>query len=278
VAWLRIESNFASHRKVLAAGQQLGKGAVARVIGIWTIGACYAVAHLTDGLVPGLVLKDTRYDKKPGEVIEAMVAARLLHVEGDSYRLHDFHDYNPSAADVKEKRQTDQARKRQFQKLSARNPNGKAAPDRGDGATCDAVGAKFPRVPNPNPNPNPKDQDLNRERRAPLFTHAERGTPLVGSHVRCFDTPVACARGLCVSRYLGLQWRQQGATDEAIRAFVQSTFAGLPDGPIGDDPLTFWRAAWSARHGSQAPAPAVPAGTHQRAADVTLATLRRGNR
>ena len=84
MAWLRIESNFASHRKVLAAGQQLGKGAVARVIGIWTIGACYAVAHLTDGLVPGLVLKDTRYDKKPAEVIDAMVAAGLLYVEGVS--------------------------------------------------------------------------------------------------------------------------------------------------------------------------------------------------
>jgi hypothetical protein len=173
MAWLRIESNFASHRKVLAAGQQLGKGAVARVIGIWTIGACYAVAHLTDGLVPGLVLKDTRYDKRPGEVIDAMVAARLLHVEGDSYRLHDFHDYNPSAADVKEKRHTDQARKRQFQKLSARNPNGKlapdhadganfprgnAAPDRADDATCDAIGAKFPRVPNPNPIPRSRSR------------------------------------------------------------------------------------------------------------------------
>jgi hypothetical protein len=116
-----------------------------------------------------------------------MVAARLLHVEGDSYRLHDFHDYNPSAADVKDKRRSDQARKRQFQKLSARNPNGKAAPDHADGAnfprgkaapdraagaTCDAIGAKFPRVPNPNPNPIPRSRSQDQEQRAnarPMF-------------------------------------------------------------------------------------------------------------
>ena len=269
MAWLRIESNFASHRKVLAAGQQLGKGAVARVIGIWTIGACYAVAHLTDGLVPGIILADTRYDKKPGEIIDAMVAAGLLHAEGNGYRLHDFNDYNPSAAEVLEKRRIDLARKREFQKNSVRNPKRIAAESE-----------KILRVPNPNPNPSPKPipEDRHAETRAPIFAHGQRGTPLVGNHARCFFAPEACARGLCIRKFLGLEWRQQGASDEAIRAFVRATISGLADGPIGDEPLKFWRAAWSARHGSQAPAPAVPAGPRQRAADVTLATLRRGPR
>jgi hypothetical protein len=155
MAWLRIESNFASHRKVLAAGQQLGKGAVARVIGIWTIGACYAVAHLTDGLVPGIILEDTRYDKKPGEIIDAMVAAGLLHAEGNGYRLHDFNDYNPSAAAVLEKRRIDVARKREFQKNSVRNPKRIAAESE-----------KILRVPNPNPNPIPRSRSRKKEQRA----------------------------------------------------------------------------------------------------------------
>jgi hypothetical protein len=285
MAWLRIESNFASHRKVLAAGQQLGKGAVARVIGIWTIGACYAVAHLTDGLVPRLILEDTRYDKKPTEVIDALVAAGLLRAEGDGYRLHDFNEYNPSAADVKEKRRTDLARKRQFQKDSARNPNGIRAdsetfPD-GRFPPDPAAAAAFPEVPNPNPNPIPIPRSKKKEQRAaaraPVWTHGRPGAPLIGNHAGCFHAPAACERGLCVPLKLGLQWRQQRVPEAAIRAFVESTIARLPTGPIGDDPFTFWRAAWSAQHGSRAPKRASLPGDRPRAADVTLATLRRGS-
>ena len=113
--------------------------------------------------------------------------------------------------------------------------------------------------------------------RAPVWTHQVRGAPLIGNHADCLNKPAACARGLCVPLKLGLQWRQQRVSEAAIRAFVQVTIAALPAGPIGDDPFTFWRAAWSAQHGSRAPVRAsLPAG-RARAADVTLATLRRGS-
>lgn len=81
-----------------------------------------------------------------------------------------------------------------------------------------------------------------------------RQTPLVSSHMGCFFAPNACARGLCIPSWLGTEWLQQfsdpqdGQTE--IAAFVASTIARLPDGPVGDAPKDFWRAAWRSQYGS----------------------------
>lgn len=127
-----------------------------------------------------------------------------------------------------------------------------------------------------------KDPDPDQDRggvasSAPVWSHRQHGAPLIGNHAGCFDAPAACARGLCVPLKLGLQWRQQRVSEAAIRAFVEATLATVPEGPIGDDPFTFWRAAWSAKHGSRAPVKATLPTGRQRAADVTIATLRRGS-
>jgi hypothetical protein len=126
MAWLRVESAFPNHYKVMAAGQSLGRGAVGRVLGLWIVGACYAVSHLTDGFVPALVLEDSRYDRKPDDVIQAMVSVGLLHQEQGGYRIHDFNDYNLNAEAVKKKRRADLERKSRggFRADSTRNSNG----------------------------------------------------------------------------------------------------------------------------------------------------------
>lgn len=85
------------------AGDHLGRAGRGRVLALWVLGSSYAVGHLTDGFVPHGVLDDTRYDRKPGEVIEAMVRVKLLHMTEGGYTIHDFHDYNPSAAAWRER-------------------------------------------------------------------------------------------------------------------------------------------------------------------------------
>lgn len=81
-----------------------------------------------------------------------------------------------------------------------------------------------------------------------------RSRGLAGNHMGCYFAPEACARGLCVPSWLGLEWAQQFAdpveAEADIRGFVIDTLARLPDGPVGDEPKAFWRAAWKARHGS----------------------------
>ncbi len=100
---------------------------------------------------------------------------------------------------------------------------------------------------------------------APILTQVARHTRpqsytpnLVGKHqLRCpSDTWSACARGLCVPAFLADQWRAQfGGDGVQVSAFVDGVLAVLPDGPVGDDPLKFWRSAWQSRHGTSVDAP-----------------------
>jgi uncharacterized protein YdaU (DUF1376 family) len=125
--------------------------------------------------------------------------------------------------------------------------------------------------PIPSPSPIPKrssgaDRPQISSSRTPETTLAvvprggwNRGV-MGNGHMRCdpstFD---ACGRGVCIPAFLTSQWRQQighGAdADETLKAFVRDALASVRSGPIGDDPLVFWRAMWTARHGSQAPRP-----------------------
>jgi hypothetical protein len=92
-----------------------------------------------------------------------------------------------------------------------------------------------------------------------------RRSPIAGGgHKRCDPVAsAACAVGICVPEFLiREQWRPQlmrtGLTpeeaDNAIRGVVADGLAVLGDGPIGDEPLKFWRAVWEHRHGTRAPA------------------------
>ncbi len=119
----------------------------------------------------------------------------------------------------------------------------------------------------------------------PKWTHGQtRSRPgLVGSHVRCFHAPAACARGACVPGFLGQQWTQQLAETvdplDYIAGIVAQAIHELPAGPLGDDPITYWRAVWSAKHGSQAPAKSAAAkpssaASMQRARETFMAEQR----
>jgi len=261
MAWLRIESNFPNHRKVLAAGQQLGRGAVGRVIGVWTIGACYAVAHLTDGLVPAIVLEDTRYDRHPREVIAAMVDQGLLHVVDGGYQLHDFNDYNPSADAVKEKRRNDLARKRRFQKESAAIPQRIANES-----------ATFPEVPNPNPNPrsDPKDADEERVRASdPAVVLAVEPTWRLPGNQRlsifAHQKHAFCSlrEGLCVPEFLHREFvgKLGGSRTEAqLVAWYPLALAPFDGQAIGEDSLRFWRNLFGTWVGTATSAPAMTGG------------------
>lgn len=126
--WLRVESRLPDHQKVHTAGERLGKAGRGRVLAVWLVGSTYAVDHLTDGYVPPGVMEDPRYDRRPADVLAAMIDVGLLHREGDGYRFHDFHDYNPSAEAIKEKRRADLDRKRRgIGSESPRNRSGTAA-------------------------------------------------------------------------------------------------------------------------------------------------------
>jgi hypothetical protein len=104
MAWLRIESRYPRHPKVLR---------VSRAARYFNVEAkCYAGEYLTDGFIADAILGDIG----PGvsrvmaqRYAEELVNAKLTpdgaglweRVEG-GYRIHDYLHYNPSAAEARE--------------------------------------------------------------------------------------------------------------------------------------------------------------------------------
>jgi len=146
VGWVRVDDQFADHPKLANIGP-LGWG-------LWLAGVAYCNRHLTDGYIPrsvavrlacpevvhpsGQVWRLMR-QTDDGEtapvdmawVIDLLVAAGLWHPVPGGYQVHDYLDYQPSAAEVHAARDT--IRRRAM--LNARPEVAKAVKER-DGNRC----------------------------------------------------------------------------------------------------------------------------------------------
>lgn len=69
---------------------------------LWTTALSWCSDQLTDGLIPAGILG--MLDGTKGEAA-ALVAAGLWEITEEGWRFHDWHDYQPSAAQEAEKRQ-----------------------------------------------------------------------------------------------------------------------------------------------------------------------------
>ena len=102
--WVRIDDQIAHHPKFMAAGPIAAW--------LWVCGCGYCSKYLTDGFIPTSALKNLGGVANPARWAEKLVEVGLWQHARDGYLVHDFHDYNPTAADVKEKRRRDRERKR----------------------------------------------------------------------------------------------------------------------------------------------------------------------
>lgn len=106
--WVKISDDFYDHPK-LTELSALG-------IAAWITGLAYCNRNLTDGRIPksfarrcvntdGLaILEDGRHRATPAgasHAIKELLDARLWFDEGSCYVVHDYLDYQPSAADVR---------------------------------------------------------------------------------------------------------------------------------------------------------------------------------
>jgi hypothetical protein len=71
-------------------------------IGAWVLGLSYCARHLTDGALTRTALK--RLVADCDDLADDLVAAGLWDVTDDGWQVHDYLDYQPSAAEVKEAR------------------------------------------------------------------------------------------------------------------------------------------------------------------------------
>ncbi len=102
--WVRIDDGVYDHPKFL--------GLTFEASGVWLHTLAWSARQLTDGKLPRqAVARLTAGDKRLTKIARELVAAGLWDEAEDGWEIHDFHDYQPTAAGVEEERR--KARERQ---------------------------------------------------------------------------------------------------------------------------------------------------------------------
>jgi hypothetical protein len=164
MSWVRVDDNITFHRKVVHAGNE--------AFGAWMRMVAWSANHLTDGVIPHRIAMLIAEKEK---VVETLVAAGLLQRTGEDFLVHDYHDHNPTADDVKAKRRAESERKAAGRSGQGRDTSGRITADvraesgrtnSGRPAGQNAESARNPAVrppvpfPSPSPSPSrPKEQD-----------------------------------------------------------------------------------------------------------------------
>ena len=123
--WSKLDDNVLHHDKTETAARRLGRRrGLVIALGTVTFGLVYCNWKLTDGFIHRTCSTATASIPSCAPL---MVDVGFWHVEADGYRIHDFHEFNPSAAAVKARRLKDRLRKQSrdgFHVDSTRNPDG----------------------------------------------------------------------------------------------------------------------------------------------------------
>lgn len=105
--WARLDDNFHSHPKV----RQVWRCRPA--LGLYAMSLSYCMAFGTEGRIPPEFVEDQLPDAgERGTVVAELERAGLWESNGNGWHVHDFLDYNPSNADIEERREADRERKR----------------------------------------------------------------------------------------------------------------------------------------------------------------------
>jgi hypothetical protein len=94
--WIKVDDQIAHHPKFMAAG------AVASWL--WVCGQSYCARYLTDGFVPESALPTLGNVTNPKAHAQTLVRVGLWDRAEGGYRVHDYLQFQPSRADVEERR------------------------------------------------------------------------------------------------------------------------------------------------------------------------------
>ncbi len=98
-----IDEELPTHPKILKAGQRLGDNGAAIALGLYLLALSYTRKQVTDGYIPDAFLASSATCKDPLKVAKVLASrgVRLWHRRRGGYVIHDFHDFNKSASEIK---------------------------------------------------------------------------------------------------------------------------------------------------------------------------------
>lgn len=110
---LYIDDKLPMHPKMFKAGSILGENGQALALAMFVTGLAYAREHLTDGFLPDKFVSSCGLFQTPQSVARALSSrgVRLWHRTRGGYLIHDYHDWNRKASEIKDKREKERLKK-----------------------------------------------------------------------------------------------------------------------------------------------------------------------
>jgi hypothetical protein len=110
---LYVDDKLATHPKIFKAGAMLGENGPALALAVYMAGLSYTREHLTDGRIPDRIVAGCALVQRPLVVARVLADRRvkLWHRVRGGYLIHDYHDWNKKASEIKEKRAAERKKK-----------------------------------------------------------------------------------------------------------------------------------------------------------------------
>ncbi len=151
MGWVRVDDAFYDHPKFYEVN--------AIGVALWVSSLAYANRNLTDGFIPesalprlvnldGVDVGDGMYGRGAlaDDGAAQLIAAGIWEAEERGYRIVNYLEFQPSADEVKAKREQNALRQAQFKRRRSGNAVSNAVSDA-------ATNAEVTHAPNPNPKP-----------------------------------------------------------------------------------------------------------------------------
>lgn len=123
---LYVDDKLPRHPKIFKAGAMLGDNGPAQALALFMDGLSYAREHLTDGFIPDKFVSSCGLVQTPQSVAKALSSrsVKLWHRVRGGYRIHDYHDWNKKASEIKKKRREERDKKRAQRETEKAHGNG----------------------------------------------------------------------------------------------------------------------------------------------------------
>lgn len=182
MTWFKVDDGFHAHRKVMALTEtQTGRQAIA----LWTLAGSWSADQLSNGVIPKRLARKFGFTSRE---VQALLDADLWTESGDSYVFVDWADYQPTKAQVLEKREKERAKKQRVrvgvpedvpggQPEAVPSPPSRPVPSRPSpsekGSSVESPSAPSPAAPDAEPKENLGDEIRTLEARYPSGLCAE---------------------------------------------------------------------------------------------------------
>jgi len=173
VSWLKKDDRFPEHRKIrrLTDGQYR--------LHDTALHAC--AKDETDGLVTENDIADMEHGRRLRRHVQSLVDAGLWHKVHNGWLVNDYLDYNPSHAELDEKRE--QARTRQAKWRKGRSGANSDDPSRRDDSVTGALVTRTSHPPDPTrPVPSPKEGSHLENKGGSKQRESKAAQPCGGTH------------------------------------------------------------------------------------------------